>query len=110
MLRRARIHFASTMAIAFFAIVAFTGCYSNSYIRGAKEAPGALWMAALKGFEGPVYYVGSEGEFSYFRAGDIFWTRYKAQTSKMRLSSTFALGDGKPYRVNEGMVPEYSPK
>src|SRR6266498_5828483 len=44
-------------------------CFSLAYIRGAKERPTELWYAALKGFHGPVYYVGSDGEFSYFRAG-----------------------------------------
>jgi hypothetical protein len=64
-------------------------------------------MAALKGFEGPVHYVGSEGEFSYFRAGTVFWTRYKAQTSKLRLPRTFPLGKDEPYLVTEDMVPKY---
>jgi hypothetical protein len=64
-------------------------------------------MAALKHFEGPVYYVGSEGEFSYFRAGKVIWTRYKAQTAKLHLPHTFPLGMGNPYLVTEEMVPEY---
>jgi hypothetical protein len=106
MRRRIKVYF-GWLAVAGLILLACTGCYSTSYIRGAKEDPQALWMAALKGFEGPVYYVGSEGDFSYFRAGDVFWTRYKAQTSKIRLPSTFALGHGKAYRVSEEMVPEY---
>jgi len=81
-----------------------TGCYSVSYIHGAKERPTDLWMAALKHQEGPVYYVGSEGEFSYFRAGTVFWTRYKAQTSKISLPRTFPLGKEKPYLVTQDMV------
>jgi hypothetical protein len=85
-------------------ITGFTGC---SGIHGAPERPADLRMAALKGFEGPVYYVGSEGDFSYFRAGTIFHTRYKARTSKLQLPRTFSLGQGKPYRVTEDMVPAY---
>ena len=89
-----------------FLVVCLTGCHSLSYVRGAKEHPQELWMAALKGFEGPVYYVGSEGEFSYFRAGKVFWTRYKAQTSRTHLPRTFPLGNGEPYLVTEDMVPK----
>ena len=84
--------------------VCVSGCYSVSYIRGAKERPADLWMAALKGFEGPVYYVGSEGEFSYFRAGTVIWTRYKVQTAHINLPRTFPLGKEKPYLVTQDMV------
>jgi hypothetical protein len=85
----------------------FYGCCSTRYVRGAEERPYDLWMPALKGFEGPVYYVGSEGEFSYFRAGSVICSRYKAQTLKLRLPNTFPIGMGEPYRVTEGMVPRY---
>jgi hypothetical protein len=64
-------------------------------------------MAALKHFEGPVYYIGGDGDYSYFRAGDVFYTRYKAQTSKIHLPNTFPFGKGKPYLVTEDMVPPY---
>ena len=84
-----------------------TGCYSVSYVHCAKDNPNDsyyLWMAALKHQEGPVYYVGSEGEFSYFRAGTVIWTRYKVQTAHIDLPRTFPLGKGEPYLVTEGMV------
>ena len=61
-------------------------------------------MAALKGFVGPVYYVGSDGDYSYFRAGEFFYTRYKAQTSKIGLPRTFPFGTEEPYRVTQDMV------
>jgi len=61
-------------------------------------------MAALKGFEGSVYYVGSDGDDSYFRAGKVFYSRYKAQTSKIRLPRTFPFGKGDPYLVTQDMV------
>jgi hypothetical protein len=101
--RRITVRFVGLLA----ALVCITGCYSVSYIRGAKERPTELWMAALKHQEGPVYYVGSEGGFSYFRAGTVIWTRYKAQTSKIHLPRTFPLGKGASYLVTEDMVPKY---
>jgi hypothetical protein len=97
------VRFLSLLAVLFCT----TGCYSVSYIRGAQARPTDLWMSALKHQEGPVYYVGSEGEFSYFRAGTVIWTRYKAQTSKIHLPRTFPLGKGEPYLVTPDMVPKY---
>jgi hypothetical protein len=79
-------------------------CFSLSYVRGATEDPYQLWMSALKPFTGQVYYVGSEGEFSYFRAGAFFPARYKAPTAKIRLPRTFPLGAEEPYPVTEDMV------
>jgi hypothetical protein len=97
------VRFAGLLVVLF----CITGCYSVSYVHRAKDNPHDpydLWMAALKGFEGPVYYVGSEGEFSYFRAGTVIWTRYKVQTAHIDLPRTFPLGKGEPYLVTEGMV------
>jgi hypothetical protein len=107
MKRPAKIYLVGVLATMSLFIIVITGCYSTSYIRGAKEDPSSLWMEALKPFGGRPYYVGSEGDFSYFRAGDVIWTRYKAQTSKIRLPRTFPLGTGKPYPVTEDMVPKY---
>ncbi len=92
--------------------VAVVGCRSLSYIHSAPEDSEALWMASLKHQEGPVYhvpvyYVGSDGDYSYFRAGTLFYTRYKAQTAKLRLPRTFPFGRGEPYLVTEDMVPKY---
>lgn len=77
---------------------------SLSYIHGAPEDQSALWVAALKHFEGPVYYIGSEGDYSYFRAGELVYTRYKARTSKLVLPRTFPFGKGAPYLVTQDMV------
>jgi len=104
MQQRTKIRFVILLAVAAFVAVTFCGCRSLTYIHGAKERPYDLWMAALKGFEGPVYYVGSDGEFSYFRAGKVFYARYKAQTAKIRLPSTFPFGKGEPYLVTQDMV------
>jgi hypothetical protein len=79
-------------------------CFSLAYIRGAHEDPYRLWISALKPFGGLVYYVGSEGEFSYFRAGAVFPARFKAPTAKIKLPRTFPLGTQEPYTVTAEMV------
>jgi len=94
--------------IAVFCAVSFVSCRSLSYIHGAPDNQTGLWMAALKHFEGPVYYVGGDGDFSYFRAGMVFYTRYKAQTSKLTLPRTFPFGKGEPYLVTEEIVHGHS--
>jgi len=104
MRRSSKIRFAVVFAVLVFAVCTFTGCRSLSYVHRAKERPYDLWMAALKGFEGPVFYVGSDGDYSYFRAGKVFYTRYKAQTSKLGLPQTFPFGKGEPYLVTQDMV------
>jgi len=87
------------------AFVQHRHCFSLAYIRGAHEDPYRLWITALKGIGvGPVYYIGSEGEFSYFRAGTVFADRFKAPTAKIRLPRTFPLGSKEPYRVTAEMV------
>ena len=64
-------------------------------------------MAALKPIGGCAYYVGSEGDFSYFRVGHVFCDRYKARTAKLKLPRTFPFGKGDSYVVTEDMVPRY---
>jgi hypothetical protein len=101
------VHLVCMLALLVCIASGLTGCYSVSYVHRAKDNPHDpydLWMAALKHQEGPVYYVGSEGEFSYFRAGSVIWTRYKVQTGHIDLPRTFPLGKGDPYLVTEGMV------
>src|SRR5437867_3199515 len=106
MRRRGIVH-GSGLMLLICCIIGFSSCRSASYLQKAKERPCDLWMAALKGFEGPVYYIGSDEDFSYFRAGRIFYTRYKARTSKIRLPRTFPFGKGEPYLVTQDMVPCY---
>ena len=81
-------------------------CFSLAYIRGAQENPYRLWISALKGLGniGPVYYVGTEGKFSFFRAGTLFPDRFKAPTAKIKLPRTFPLASQKPYPVTAEMV------
>ena len=88
-------------------LAAITYNHSTSYVRGAHEDQYSLWMAVLKGFNGQVYYVGSEGDFAYFRAGDLIRSRFKARSSKVRLPFTFPLTDGKSYQVTLAIIPEY---
>ena len=86
------------------AFVQHKHCFTLAYVRGADEDTQGLWIAALKGFSGTVYYVGTEGDFSYFRAGSVFPARYKAPTKNIGLPETFPLGTQKPYRVTQDMV------
>ncbi len=106
--RRRRSAFAVllTVCVAGFA-TAVTYSRSLSYVHSAHEDQYGLWMAALKGFKGPVYYVGTDENYSFFRAGRIFYTRYKSLTSKDHLPRTFPFGKGAPYLVTYEMVPEY---
>ena len=100
------------ITVRFFALVAVSvgvtlvacGCCSLSHVHGAKEDPSNLWMAALKTHVNEVYYVGSEGDYSYFRAGKIFCERFKARTSKISLPRTFPFGKEEPYVVTSDMV------
>jgi hypothetical protein len=80
---------------------------SLKYVHGASEDSYGLWMALLKGFDGPVYYVGSEGDFSYFRAGKLIYSRYRVPTAKTRLPTTFPFGEHEPYLVSHEMYPSY---
>jgi len=105
MQRRVIVRFICLLAVVVLASV-LAYCHSLTYIHGASEDQYQLWIAALKGFDGTVYYVGSDGDYSYFRAGDILCTRYKAQTSKLNLPRTFPFGKGEPYIVTLDMVPE----
>lgn len=81
--------------------------HSLMYVRAAPEDRYRLWMAVLKGFQGPVRYVGSIDDYSYFRTGDLFCARYKAPTARLYLPSTFALGEREPYIVNSDMVSAF---
>ena len=92
---------------ALFMVLAAAYSYQHSiaYVRAAPEDRYGLWMAALKGFEGTPRYMGSHGDYSYFRVGDTICSRYKAPTAKMHLPNIFPLGEGTPYVVTFEMVP-----
>lgn len=78
--------------------------FTDFYVKGAPEDPQGLWLNTMKGIMGPTRYVGSVGEYSYFRIGDILCSRFKTPTAKIRLPETFPLGEGTPYIVTVDMV------
>ena len=86
---------------------AMLGCRSLAYVHRAPEDHQQLWMGVLKPFGGPVYYVGSDGDYSYFRGHGLFCDRYKARTSELHLPRTFPFGKQQAYIVTLDMVPEY---
>jgi hypothetical protein len=59
-----------------------------------------VWIALLKGFNGDVYYVGSDSTNDYFRLGMIFWSYYKVPLCAAQLPQVFPVGAGKPYLVH----------
>jgi hypothetical protein len=63
-------------------------------------------MDALKGFNGPVYYVGSDETNAYFRVGSFIHAYYKLRPADARLPKTFPVSKGEPYRITSDMVPE----
>jgi len=67
-------------------------------------------MDSLKGFNGPVYYVGSDETNSYFTVGYLIHTYYKQRTADTRLPKTFPISKGEPYRITADMVSENKPQ
>jgi hypothetical protein len=90
-----------------FSVIIFSvflnGCSS---IKHPRENNYDLWMDALKGFNGPVYYVGSNETNSYFRVGSVIHSYYKVRTTDTHLPRTFPIAKGEPYRITSDMVPE----
>ena len=77
--------------------------------RVALMDPYALWIDALKGFAGTVSYVGSRGDYAYFRVEDetfFVWTYYKLPACHAKLPRTFPLGGGDPYIVHFGVLSD----
>ena len=99
----------STILLAAMVLFLAYSSYQHyiAFVLGAPEDREGLWMAALKGFEGTPRYVGSLGNYSYFRVGDLICSRYKAPTARLNLPKTFPLGEGTPYKVTFEMVPTY---
>lgn len=81
--------------------------HSLAYALAAPEDRYGLWISVPKGFEGTSLYVGTIGEYSFFRVGDLICSRYKAPTPEMRLPRTFRLGEGSAYVVTFEMVPSF---
>ena len=77
---------------------------SEMAVRNAPEDPFQAWIAANKGFHGPVYYIGNDGGFAYLRAGKYFYDHYKTRASNAVLPHVFPVGGGEPYLVTHGMI------
>ena len=105
--RYLRIAFSAICVIATLLLVLNRWTHSASYLRGAEENSWSLWIDVLKGFNGTVYYMGSDEDYSYFRNDGLIAGRYKAKTSRIRLPRTFPLGESKPYSVTQEMVLHY---
>ena len=102
-----KLWFTTLLALTILTISWYFYQHSITFVRGATEDRHGLWMAALKGFKGTPRYVGSLGDHSYFRVGDLFCSRYKAPTARLHLPRTFPLGEGTPYIVTSEMVPQH---
>jgi hypothetical protein len=72
--------------------VALAGCARNSHLNKASEDPQAVQMIRLKGFGGPLRYLGDEAGFSYFKAGRYAPKYFKVPTTKLTLRNRFPLG------------------
>jgi hypothetical protein len=105
--RRLKLWIVSVISILTIMVAVSLYQHSLMYVRNAPEDRHGLWMATLKGIGGTPRYVGSHDDYSYFLLGEIFCSRYKAPTEKIRLPKTFPLGKGEPYTVNIEMVPKY---
>ena len=104
---RTKVWLTASLAILLVLTSRYAYQHSRAYLLEASEDRYGLWIAALKGLSGPVRYMGSDGDYSYFLVGDVFCSRYKAPTAQLHLPNTFRLGEGKPYDVSFKMVPEY---
>ena len=90
--------------------IAIIGCFllsvSCSSVKNPRENNYDLWMDALKGFNGPVYYIGSDETNAYFRVGSYFHSYYKVKATDTHLPKTFPVSKGEPYQITAEMVPE----
>ena len=71
----------------------------------ARDDAGGLWIAALKGFEGTVTYIGDSDGFSFFKTGNDHTPQYKRKINDVQLPHRFAIGQESGYRVHFSMVP-----
>ena len=55
-----------------------------------------VWAALLKGFEGPVRYVGSDDAYAYFQVQSAY---YKIPLCAVAIPQTHSLGTGESYVV-----------
>jgi hypothetical protein len=85
------------LAVAAVGYAAFCRLVSPESVARADSE--RVWIALLKGFEGDVYYVGSDSTSAYFRDGILFWSYYKVAACAVQLPQVFPIGSDKPYVV-----------
>src|ERR1700733_1183043 len=79
---------------------AAVGCANADSLKSAAQADSyRVWIALLKGFDGDVFYVGSDDTYSYFRLGHVFRSYYKVPTYAAKLPQTLPLDSGQVYAV-----------
>ena len=96
------------IAIAFVAAVVAAGALwtrLRSPVAVAEENATMVWEATFKQLYGPVYYVGRDGDFDYFRMGIVFTTYYKARTCFTRLPRVFPVGTDSYRMAYENVIP-----
>lgn len=66
----------------------------------------ALSMAALKGFQGDIHYVGSDSRFDYFRVErKRGFFRMERKGNTLSGHRRFAVGSESPFLVSQGVIP-----
>jgi hypothetical protein len=95
----------------FLTVVVYSFLFiSCSSVKSAREDYYALWMDALKGGNGPVYYVGNDETNSYFRVGYFIHAYYKIRAVDAHLPKTFPVSNSDSYQITFSMVPENKPQ
>jgi hypothetical protein len=96
--------------LALSALVAIPAGYAGlTRIRSPESSASAdsyrLWIAMIKGFDGDVRYVGSDGTNEYFRFGRLFWSYYKLRSCAVQPPETFSVRSGRSYVVRLHVGP-----
>lgn len=58
-----------------------------------------LRMAALKGFKGEIFYVGSNSDYDYFKIEKFGNKYFRVIRHKVKLEARYAIGNKIPYKV-----------
>jgi hypothetical protein len=97
-----RLRKVTLIAIAGF-VAAVAGYAGFSRLASPESVASAdtyrVWIALVKGFEGHVYYIGTDSTNAYFRTGRLFWAYFKVPACAARPPESFPVGSGEPYVV-----------
>ena len=76
---------------------------ARAHPRFAEEDRYRVWIAVLKGLNGPVRYLGSDATFAYFRIGSVLPKCYKVKTAEIDLPPEvrFPLGERDAVDISE---------